>query len=162
MPRLDIPSKVDGTAQFGIDASVPGLKYAAVKAAPVFGAKLDSVDDKKSNKIMGIEAILKLDDAVAVVADSYWSAQKYLDQLSISWSETENSNVSSDRLYEQFSADIDTAISSKQLESDIEEGDAAQAISQSKEVIEAVYRVPFLAHACMEPMNATVSINEEG
>ena len=85
-----------------------------------------------------------------------------MDQLSISWSETANSSVSSDRLYEQFSADIDTAISSKQLESDIEEGDAAQAISQSKEVIEAVYKVPFLAHACMEPMNATVSINEEG
>ena len=162
IPRLDIPSKVDGTAQFGIDASVPGLKYAAVKAAPVFGAKLDSVDEKKDRDIKGIEAIVKLDNAVAVVADSYWVAQKYLDQLSISWSETANGSVSSDRLYEQFSTDIDTAISSKQLESDIEEGDAAQAISQSKEIIEAVYKVPFLAHACMEPMNATVSINEEG
>ena len=70
-----------------------------VKAAQYLEPNLDSVDEEKVNDVRGIESIVKLDDAVAVVADSYWNAQKYLDQLPISWSETENNNVSSDRLY---------------------------------------------------------------
>src|SRR5204863_5415819 len=91
--RLDTPEKVDGTAQFGIDVRLPGMKFAAVAACPVFGGKLASVDDTKAKALPGVQQVVRLDDAVAVVADDTWSAKRGLAALDIRWDEGPNAKV---------------------------------------------------------------------
>lgn len=152
--RLDIPSKVDGTAKFGIDAEVEGMQYATIAAAPVFGAKLAGVDDSRAKAMKGVSQIVELDDAVAVVANSYWTAKKALAVLDIQWQEVDAKQVNSKGIFEQFESDIAAAVSSGSIQSDRDQGDANHAFNEAARVVERDYRVPYLAHACMEPMNA--------
>ncbi len=161
-PRLDVPSKVDGTATFGIDAQVPGMKYAAIKAAPVFGARLVSVDSSDVQAMDGVHKVVELDDAVVVVADGYWQASRALDGLQITWSETENDAKSSDDLFAQFDASLAQAMEGGESKTDVEEGDVELAFADAAATVEATYRVPYLAHACMEPMNATARVDGQG
>jgi isoquinoline 1-oxidoreductase beta subunit len=158
IPRRDLPAKVDGSAIFGIDVSVPGMKVATIKAAPVFGAVIDSFDSSSALTLAGVERVVALDDAVAVVADSYWNAKKGLDAVDIRWAQHENSSIDQAAIFEQFESAIDAALASDEIEPEVNVGDANAALAQASSILDVTYRVPYLAHACMEPMNATASV----
>lgn len=158
-PRRDIPSKVDGSARFGIDAELPGMKYAAIMAAPVFGAQLSSVTAQAAMAMDGVQQVVELDDAVAVVADGYWQASQALAALPVTWTETENDSKSTEDLFAQFAADV-AAVDEREAGTDMERGDVDAELANAERVLQATYRVPYLAHACMEPMNATARFAE--
>jgi isoquinoline 1-oxidoreductase beta subunit len=160
-PRLDIPAKVDGSAVFGIDAQVEGMKYAAILAAPVFGAQLLSVDSNEAQAMPGVAQIVSLDDAVAVVADGYWHASQALKTLKPQWSQTDNDATSSESLFKQFDQSLAEAFDGGSSKADVDEGDLPAAFASAAAALDATYRVPFLAHACMEPMNATALVTDE-
>ena len=153
--RIDIPAKVDGTAVYGIDAEAPGMLYAAVRTSPVFGNKLLSVNADAALQRRGVVRVVELDDAVAVVADNYWRAKQALAALDIRFEETENNKVTTQSIYAQFDAAL-----LGELSKDVEEGDAASVLADAQTVVEATYRVPYLAHAAMEPMNCTVHFHD--
>ena len=156
--RLDIPAKVDGSARFGIDVVVPGMKYAAIQAAPVLGAKLKSVDRSKAKAMPGVHSVVELEDAVAVVADGWWQAQQAVAAMSPIWSATPADSASSESIYATFKQDMERAVADGKEEEDLSEGDARGTLKSAHRMIEAVYKVPYLAHACMEPMNATALV----
>ena len=158
--RMDIPAKVDGTAGFGIDAALPGMKYAAIKAAPVFGDTVRSVDSTSVQEMPGIRKVINLGDAVAVVADGYWQAKQAIDKLAIEYEASGNENIEQGDIFKQFAADMDRASAEGKQQIDFESGDAHAALSASDKVVEAEYRVPYLAHATMEPMNCTAWVHD--
>ncbi|MFT6489236.1 MAG: isoquinoline 1-oxidoreductase beta subunit [Parvibaculaceae bacterium] len=158
VPRVDIPAKVDGTAQYGIDAKVDGMVYAAIRQAPVFGGELVSVDKGDIASRRGIIDVVEMGDAVAVVADSYWRAQNAANDLDVEFTAGDFGDVSTESISAQFDADI----AANEGEADVEKGDIAASLGASYTHLDAVYRVPFLAHATMEPMNCTVAFNEDG
>jgi len=155
--RLDAPDKVNGTAPFGIDVTVPGMKVATVAACPVFGGKLASVDDAKAKGIKGVQQVVRLDDAVAVVADHMWAAKQGLAALDIRWDEGPNAKLSTADIVQQLAA-----ASEKPGVVARNEGDAPKAMAGAARKVEAVYEVPFLAHATMEPVNCTVHVRPDG
>ena len=104
-PRYDIPAKVDGSARFGIDAAPAGVKYAAVKAAPVFGGKVKSYDTSSVQDMPGVRKVVNLDDAVAVIADGYWQAHQALDQLQIEFDDAGNGALAGPRRYGETETD---------------------------------------------------------
>ena len=143
-PRFDIPSKVDGRAIYGIDFTVPGMLYAAVDMAPVFGGKLLSVDSGPAEAMPGVRRVVQLDEAVAVVADSYWRARQALGALEPQFDDAGQGNVSSASIFAAF----DEAL-----------GSAPEMPEAAATVVTADYRVPFLAHATMEPMACTARVD---
>jgi len=159
--RLDVPSKVDGTAAFGIDARPPGLKYATVKASPVFGGQVVSYDESAIQEMAGVRKVVNLGDAVAVVADGYWQAKQALDSLPIEFSQTGNESVEQSDIFNQFITDMDAATANGKEISDFARGDTESAIASASRVIEAEYRVPYLSHAPMEPMNCTAWVHDD-
>ena len=110
--RIDIPAKVDGTASFGIDANLPGMKYAAVKASPVFGNTVASVNEASIQAMPGVRKVVNLGDAVAVVADGYWQAKQAIDKLDIEFSQGDNDSLEQSDIFAQFAADMDAASAS--------------------------------------------------
>ena len=155
--RLDTPDKVDGTAQFGIDVRLPGMKFAAVAACPVFGGKLASVDDAKAKAIPGVQQVVRLDDAVAVVAADTWAAKQGLAALDIRWDDGPNANLTT--------ADIVQQLATASEKSGVvarKDGDVAAAMAGAGQKVEAIYEQPFLAHATMEPVNCTVHVRPDG
>ncbi|MTW13629.1 molybdopterin-dependent oxidoreductase [Pseudoduganella eburnea] len=155
--RTDTPSKVNGTAKFGIDAVVPGMKVAAIAACPVFGGKLAKVDDSKALKVKGVRKVVRLDDAVAVIADHTGAARKGLAACAITWDEGSNKGFSS-AAWEQKLA---SAGKEKGLVVH-DEGGYAKVAGGAGRKVDAVYTMPFLAHATMEPMNATARVGKDG
>ncbi len=155
--RLDIADKVNGRAMFGIDVRLPGMKIAAVAASPVIGGKLKSVDDTKAKAVKGVRQIVKLDDAVAVVADHMGAARKGLEALKIEWDEGDNGQVSNATMV----ADLEKASHNAGVVAR-NEGNVDTAIAGAAKTVEAVYQLPFLAHATMEPMNTTVHVRKDG
>ena len=155
--RLDTPSKVDGTAQFGIDVRLPGMKIATVAASPVVGGKVAGLDESKAKAVKGVRQVVRLDDAVAVVADHMWAAKQGLAALGVTWDDGPNAKLSTADIVRGLAAASETpGVVAKK------EGDAPAAIARSKRKVEAVYEVPFLAHATMEPMNCTVHVRKDG
>ncbi len=155
--RLDAPGKINGTAQFGIDVKVPGMKVATVATCPVFGGKLASVDDSKAKAVKGVRQVVRLHDAVAVVADHMWAATQGLAALEIRWDEGSNASLSSDVVARQLAAASQrSGVVARQ------EGDPDSALAGAARKIEAVYETPFLAHAAMEPVNCTVHVRPDG
>ena len=152
--RLDVPPKVDGSATYGIDVVRPDMLYAAIVAAPVFGGKLTSVDKTPAQNMPGVVRVIELHDAVAVVADKYWRARQALAKLEPKFDDGGYGDVESEALFKQFEQTLAAGSGSKI----VKRGDGADAIGKDARVIEAEYRVPFLAHAPMEPMNATVQV----
>ena len=154
--RLDTPAKVNGTAQFGIDVRLPGMKIATVAASPVLGGKVASLDDSKAKAIKGVRQIVRLDDVVAVVADHMWAAKQGLLALDIRWDDGPNATVSIADVVQGLAAATQTpgVVARK-------EGDAAAAIAGAPAKMEAIYQVPFLAHAAMEPINCTVHVRPD-
>ncbi|HXL34303.1 MAG TPA: xanthine dehydrogenase family protein molybdopterin-binding subunit [Gemmatimonadales bacterium] len=154
--RLDTPGKVDGTTQFGIDVRLPGMKFAAVAACPVFGGKLTSVDDAKAKAIPGVQQVVRLEDAVAVIAGDTWAAKQGLAALDIRWDEGPNANLSSADIVQQLAT-----ASQKAGAVAHQEGDVARAMAGAAQKVEAIYELPFLAHATMEPVNCTVHVRPD-
>ncbi len=154
--RLDTPAKVNGTAQYGIDVRLPGMKIATVAASPVVGGKVASVDDRKAKAIKGVRQIVRLDDAVAVVADNMWAAKQGLAALVIRWDDGPNGRVSTADVVQGLAAAAQTPGAVVR-----NEGNAAAAVAGAPKKMEAVYEVPFLAHAAMEPINCTVHVRPD-
>jgi isoquinoline 1-oxidoreductase beta subunit len=152
--RLDLPSKVNGSAVYGIDVSLPGMLYATVAASPVFGAKLTRIDSESVASLTGVRRVVQLENAVAVVADSYWRALKALRSMKRpEFSSVTGSTLDSQSLFESIGRTLDG--DGKVL---FDAGEAPEQLNAAQNVVTAEYRVPFLAHATMEPMNATVRI----
>ncbi len=163
--RKDIPCKVDGTGIFGIDggpAEGPGkdaLRYAAVKAAPVVGSTVEAIDASAAKAMPGVLQILNMGDFVAVVADSYWQAQQALRSVKTTYSKTEIDGLDTEQMFAQYAAALDEA-GMDGGNSKADYGDAAGALSSAAKTVEAEYKVPFLAHATMEPMNCTAWVRD--
>jgi isoquinoline 1-oxidoreductase subunit beta len=153
--RLDTPDKVNGKAQFSIDVMIPGMKIATVAACPVFGGKLIGVDDSNAKRIKGVHQVVRLDNAVAVIADHMWAAKQGLAALDIQWDEGPNATLSSAEIIRQLEAALlkPGVIARK-------DGDMAKAMSGAAMKIEALYQMPFLAHATMEPLSCTVHVRK--
>ena len=156
--RLDTPDKVNGKATFGIDVRLPGMKIATVAASPVLGGKVAGLDDTKAKTIKGVRQIVRLDDAVAVVADHMWAAKQGLAALAIRWDDGPNAKVSIADVVQGLA----DAASQRPGVVARKQGNVAGAIGLTAKQIDAVYQVPFLAHATMEPMNCTVHVRKDG
>ena len=159
-PRFDVPDKVDGSANFGIDALLPGMKHATVRAAPVFGGRVRSVDESSVQAMPGVRKVVDLGDAVAVIADGYWQAKKALDKLAVEFGDGGHGATTQGGIFERFAADMDRSATEGGWKDDFVSGDATTALDTAAQVIEAEYRVPFLAHATMEPMNCTAWVHD--
>jgi len=151
IPRFDIPAKVNGTTTYGIDVNPPKMLYAAIKISPVFGGTLKSVGTTEALKRRGVKQIVKLDDAVVVVADRFWRARDAADALNPVFDNGANGTVTTGTL----NARHDRALKGKRLKLDKVVGAGAAALSTGGKLIEASYNVPYLSHAPMEPVNAT-------
>jgi isoquinoline 1-oxidoreductase beta subunit len=158
LARLDTFDKVNGTKIYGTDLQLPGMLCAAIKQSPVFGGKVKSFDANKVKNFRGVRAAVQVgDNAVAVVADTWWRAKVALDSLPIEWDEMGNGSISSVEIKKQMEEGL-------QAEGDFwgrKEGDAPAAIKASNKIVEAIYSTPFQAHATMEPMNATARYTNE-
>jgi isoquinoline 1-oxidoreductase beta subunit len=161
VPRKDIPLKVDGSAVFGIDggSDLPGLRYAAVKAAPVVGATVASMDASAAKEMPGVLQILNMGDFVAVVADSYWQASQALAAIETTYSKSENDTANTETMFASFTQALDDAGTSGGTEK-ASYGDAAGAIEDAAKTVTAEYKVPYLAHAAMEPINCTAWVRD--
>jgi len=155
--RLDAPSKVNGTAVYGIDVRPPGVKIATLAQSPVFGGKVKSVDDAAAKAVKGMRQIVRLDDAVAVVADHMGAAKKGLAALVIQWDDGPHAKLDT----KEIAGELEKAtLNSGPVAQHI--GNSAKAMASAVTKVEATYQVPFLAHATMEPMNCTVDVRKDG
>jgi isoquinoline 1-oxidoreductase beta subunit len=158
MKRLDSPAKVNGTAQFGIDARLPNMGIAAVAASPVTGGKLVAVDEQKAMAVKGVRQVLRLEGAVAVVADHFWAAKQGLAAAAPRFDDGPNAKVSLNGIV----ADM-MKVSQGEGAVARNVGDALKALEEKGgRRIDAVYELPFLAHATMEPINCTVDLRADG
>jgi isoquinoline 1-oxidoreductase subunit beta len=155
--RLDTAGKVDGSAKFGIDARLPGMKFAVVAISPTFGGKLVSVDEAKAKAVAGVKQVVRLDNAVAVVAIHTWAAKQGLAAANPQWDPGPNAKLSTADVVEQLAAAVEKPGAVAR-----HEGDAPAAIAGAAQKLEAVYEQPFLAHAVMEPMNCSVHVTKKG
>jgi isoquinoline 1-oxidoreductase beta subunit len=152
LKRVDTPDKTDGKVVYGIDAMLPGMKFATLAQCPVFGGKVGRVDDNAAKKVPGVQQVVVLDDLVAVVGDHMWAAKKGLDALVITWDESANANINSSDIWDDLrAASKKDGVVAKSV------GDAAKGLSQG-ERLDREYELPFLAHATMEPLNCTVHV----
>jgi len=154
--RLDTPNKVTGRTQFGIDTRRPGMVYAAIARCPVFGGKVASFDATRANAFPGVKQVVQVSRGVAVVADNTWSAIQGTRVLDIKWDEGANAN--------QSSAAISKLFAERAQKPGVEvskAGDFAAGLASAAKKVEAVYEVPFLAHATMEPMNCTADVRAD-
>jgi isoquinoline 1-oxidoreductase beta subunit len=154
--RLDTPAKINGTAVYGIDVRPPGVKIATLAQSPVFGGRVRRVDDRAAKAINGVRQIVQLDDAVAVVADHMGAAKKGLAALKIEWDEGPHANLSTSDIARELEGATTKPGAVAQTA-----GDADKAMVGAATKVEAIYQVPFLAHATMEPMNCTVHFRKD-
>jgi isoquinoline 1-oxidoreductase beta subunit len=155
--RLDGQGKVDGSAKFGIDTRLPGMRFALVSASPTFGGKLLAVDEAKAKAVRGVSQVVRLDDAVAVVATDTWAAKLGLAAANLQWDPGPNAKLSTADIVEQLAR-----ASEKPGAVARHDGNAAAAIASAPRRVDATYEQPFLAHAAMEPMNCTVELTGHG
>jgi isoquinoline 1-oxidoreductase beta subunit len=158
MKRLDTAAKLNGSKVYAIDLKLPGMLNAAIRDCPVYGGKLKSYDEAKVANMPGVRKVVRVSDtAVAVVADTWWRAKSALDALPIVWDEGENAGVSSATIAKH----IESGFTATETNGDRKNGDALGAIAKAAKKVEAVYSTPFLSHACMEVMNATVRLTAD-
>jgi isoquinoline 1-oxidoreductase beta subunit len=157
-PRIDTPAKVNGTAMYGIDIMVPGMKFAVVANCPVLGGTLAGVDDSAAKAIPGVLQTVRLPNAVAVIGEHFWAAKQGLDACRISWNPGANAKLGSPALW----ADMARVAQAGPGAVAVQQGDVAGAYKGAKKQVEAVYRQPFLCHAPMEPQAAVVHVTGGG
>lgn len=156
--RPDAHLKVTGEAEYGMDVELPDMVYAVITRPPRLGARVAGFDDAASRAMPGVIDIFETERGVAIVADKYWRARKAQQALEIRWDESEAPDLSVASVFDTYraAADEDTGVVER------EEGDIAAASASAEQVLTAEYTQPFLAHATMEPMNATARINDDG
>jgi len=155
--RLDAPAKVNGTAVYGIDVRPPGVKIATLAQSPVFGGRVRSVDDAAAKAVKGVHQIVRLDDAVAVVADHMGAAKKGLAALVIEWDAGPHAKLNTNEIVRELEkATLDSGAVAQSI------GNTDTAMANAVTKVEAIYQVPFLAHATLEPMNCTVHVRKDG
>ncbi|UPK36627.1 xanthine dehydrogenase family protein molybdopterin-binding subunit [Bradyrhizobium sp. 186] len=155
LKRLDTPDKINGKAVYGIDAIMPDMKFATVAACPVFGGKVGKVDDSAATKIPGVRKVVVLEDTVAVIGDHMWAAKKGLEALKIEWNDGPNAKISTKDIWQDLRAASEKdGVVAKSV------GDIAKGLA-SGDKFEASFELPFLAHASMEPINATVHVRPD-
>ncbi|NGZ86336.1 xanthine dehydrogenase family protein molybdopterin-binding subunit [Duganella aceris] len=154
--RLDSREKVNGAARFGLDVRLPGMLYAAIVQSPVFGGRLASVDDTHARKVPGVRNVVRIDNAVAVIAEHTWAARSGAAALLLQWHEGPGAAYTTEAVVRELkAASLGPAGVARK------DGDAAQAMSKAVTRVEAVYEQPFLAHAPMEPVNCTVHVRAD-
>ncbi len=158
LPRLDSAAKVDGSAQFGIDVKLPGLLHAAYLQSPVLGGRVRSVDSAAAAGMPGVRKIISLPTGVVVVADHFWQALKARNALEIIWDSGANAGLGNVGIRGL----LESAAASDPGKSARHEGDVAAALKAAHQSLEAVYELPMLAHAPMEPMNCTADVKDGG
>ncbi len=155
--RIDSKIKVNGTAEFGIDVRQPKMLHAVVARCPVFGGTVKSFDGTKAKAVRGVTSVQQISSGVAVVADNTWSAMEGRNALEITWDEGANAKNSSDAIRKLYQGRAEqTGVIARK------DGDADATMGGTAKKLEAVYEVPFLAHATMEPMNATADVRADG
>jgi isoquinoline 1-oxidoreductase beta subunit len=154
--RLDTPEKTNGKAMFGIDARVPGMLTAVVARPPVFGGEVKRFNADKARAVPGVKEVVQIDSGVAVIADGFWSAHKGRDALEIDWDEGSLAALSTSGIREQYMnlAKTPGAVARK-------EGNPESVLSKTAKQLKAEYEVPYLAHACMEPLNCLVDLRPD-
>ncbi|BCR06764.1 aldehyde oxidase [Desulfuromonas versatilis] len=156
MPRLDTPAKLDGSARFGLDVTIPDMLVAVVARPPVFGAKLKNLRDQKARAVPGVQVVARVPTGVVVAARDFWSALQGREALELEWDEGDGGKLSSESLLKQYAelAKTPGAVARR-------DGDPETALAAAAKKIEAVYEVPYLAHATMEPLNCVVELGPE-
>ena len=152
---LDAPAKVSGTARYGIDVRLPGMLTAVIERPPVFGAKVTAFDAEKAGSVPGVRAVVQVPSGIAVVADGFAQAQKARKLLKVTWDEGTGKDLSTSLMREEY-----RNLASRPGTVARNEGDPGGAFASAERTIEADYEVPYLAHACMEPLNATAAIHD--
>jgi isoquinoline 1-oxidoreductase beta subunit len=155
LPRLDTPAKVDGSAKYGIDAQVPGMLVAVMARAPLPGAKPRRIDDSKAKAVQGVQQVLAIPNGVAVLASGFWAAKKGRDALRIDWDLGAHAGLSSAQVAQQLAEGAGAADAVA-----LERGSVTDVAAGARR-IEAQYDAPYLAHACMEPMNCTAWVRDD-
>jgi isoquinoline 1-oxidoreductase beta subunit len=155
--RLDIPDKTNGKALFGIDVSVPDMLAAVVARPPVFGATMKSFDDTEAKKIPSVKAVIPIDRGIAVVADGFWNANRGRDALEVIWDEGPLAGLDSEKQGLEYAE-----MAKKPGMVAARRGDVETAMSKAAKKIEAVYELPYLAHAPMEPLNCVAHVRPDG
>ena len=156
LPRLDVPAKTTGEAQFGIDAEIPGQLFAAVRHGPAMGSTVASIDDAEAKSMPGVRLVMTVPQGVAVVADSYWQARKALAVVNETYGEHVNARASSATIDAALKAALDQA----GMKTPGGRGDTPAAMKSATRVLEAEYTVPLMAHACMEPVSCTAEVRD--
>jgi isoquinoline 1-oxidoreductase subunit beta len=155
--RLDTPAKINGTAVYGIDVRPTGVKIATLAQAPVFGGRVKSVNDKAALAVKGVSQVVRLDDAVAVVADHMGAAKKGLAALVIEWDDGPHAKLNTANIANELEqATLKPGAVAQNI------GDTSKAMADAATKVDATYQLPFLAHATMEPMNCTVHVRKDG
>jgi isoquinoline 1-oxidoreductase subunit beta len=149
--RYDIPVKVNGQAVYGLDVRVSGLLTAVVARCPVLGGKVKSFNAAKAMKVSGVKQVVPIGTGVAVVAENFWSASKGREALEVTWDEGPMAQVSSPDIYRSWAELAKGSTAAPRLTV----GDVDASLAGATKRVDSIYEVPFLAHACMEPMNAT-------
>jgi isoquinoline 1-oxidoreductase beta subunit len=154
--RLDTPDKTNGKAVFGLDVNVPGMLVAVVARPPVFGGKVKSFNGEKAKAIPGVRQVIEIERGVAIVADGFWPAKRAREALEIVWDEGALAALDSRTQREQYAelAKQPGVVAKK-------EGDAPGALGNAAKKFEAVYDLPYLAHATMEPLNCVADVRAE-
>lgn len=159
-PRLDLVSKVDGSARFGLDVRLPGMRYAALRLCPMLGGSVGRMDAAAALRAPGVERVVALPAyagstaGFAVVGRSYWQARQAVQMVDVEWRQRPGGGLDSDRI----SQSLDDAVRGQEGFTFHERGNAAESERQNSRVIEAWYRAPYLAHATLEPMNCTARV----
>ncbi len=163
LARLDTPSKVDGSAEFGLDVKLPGMLYAVVALCPTLGGKVISVESSVARAMPGVRDVLTTLGGVVVVADHFWQAHEARDALRVRWDEGPNTGLDNARIRSMIEAAAAgepgaSALGREEVSPALKSGDAAEALKKASKTLSAVYELPMLAHAAMEPMNCTADV----
>ncbi len=165
LPRQDTPSKVNGSAIFGLDKKLPGMLYAVVERNPRFQGKVKSFDDTETKKVPGVKHVITVKmsvfatfrEGVAVVADSLWAAMQGRKVLKVEWDDSGFEHLSTEQLYSRMNEDLKT----KEGLSFRTKGNFNGALEKSEKKIEAIYETPYESHSCMEPLNCTAHYQDD-
>jgi isoquinoline 1-oxidoreductase beta subunit len=156
LPRLDVPEKVNGTARFGIDVKLPGLLTAKIVKGPVFGSTVARFSGEKAKAVPGVRHVVQVSSGIAVVADNYWAATKGAQAVEVTWDEGALATLSSAEIMKRY-----VALAAQPGQVARNDGNTDQALGDPR-AFERQYEAPFLAHACMEPMNCTADVRADG
>jgi isoquinoline 1-oxidoreductase beta subunit len=156
LPRLDVPEKVNGTARFGIDVKLPGLLTAKIVKGPVFGSTVASFNGDKARAMPGVRHVVQVSSGIAVVADNYWAASKGAQAVEVKWNDGPLATLTSAEIMKRY-----VALAQQPGKVGRNDGNVDQALAGPR-AFERQYEAPFLAHACMEPMNCTADVRADG